>query len=602
MKQVAEQRHHRSRPCCCLDWKIQQRATLGSPVGLILWIAGTLFLVAAQSTTVRAEGGNLSEPADTSSPQATLRSFLDSGNELYQKFQQDRYAERNSIEIRALAHRMLDCLDVSELPEFSREDYTSEAAVCLKEILDRIPLPPYSLVPDTKQVESAGDPQKFSRWKIPGSRLTIGRVEEGPRRHEYLFTSGTVERVIEYYEDLKSLPYRITGPDTSPGFYRWYMSAPKSPLIAALVARLPDSAKEPFLGLTAWKWPGLILALVLACVLMVGLYWLQKKSVQRARGKHWVRYGLTIVYPVAAMLIPLAFGYVAKEFISIRGTPLYLLTFCANVTALLAAQVVVFGTSNRVAEAMIASPQIHPGGLDAQLIRVVSKLLSLLVAVILFLVGGQYLGIHLTTLLASAGVGGFAVALAAQDTLKNLFGTLMLMTDKPFRIGERIVFKTYDGVVEDIGLRSTRIRLLTGHQVTIPNDELARIDIENVGRRPHIRRVANLHLPLNTPREKIEQAVAIIRTALQEHEGMPPEYPPRVYFNEFNRESFNIRMIYWYSPPNYWDFIAFGEQLNVEICRAFEAEGICFSLPLRITPTSLESQEKPFEVQVMENQ
>jgi MscS family membrane protein len=439
----------------------------------------------------------------------------------------------------------------------------------------------------------------ISQWKIPRSRLTIGRVAEGPRRHEYLFTSGTVGRVIEYYQDIKSLPYRSTGPDTSPGFYRWYMSAPKSPRIAKFVARLPEWTKERFLGLTAWKWPGLILALMLACILMVGRYWMQNKSVQRVRGKHVFRYCLTIVYPFIVMLVPLAFAHVVKELISIRGTPLYLLTFCANVTSLLAAQVVVFGASNRAAETIIALPQIRPSGLDAQLIRIVSKLLGLLIAVILFLVVGQYLGIHLTTLLASAGVGGFAIALAAQDTLKTLFGTLMLMTDKPFRVGERIVFKTYDGVVEDIGLRSTRIRLLTGHQVTIPNDELGRSDIENIGRRPHIRRIADLHIPLDTPGEKIEQAVAIIRTALQDHEGMTTEYPPRVYFNEFNEESFNIRMIYWYSPPNYWDFLAFSERLNIEIYRAFEAAEICFSLPLRITPTSHASKEKPLAVQVM---
>ncbi|MEO2046571.1 MAG: mechanosensitive ion channel domain-containing protein [Pirellulales bacterium] len=296
-----------------------------------------------------------------------------------------------------------------------------------------------------------------------------------------------------------------------------------------------------------------------------------KKTVQQIRGKHVFRYCLTIVYPLAAMLVPLAFAYVAKELISIRGTPLYLLTFCANVTALLAAQVVVFGASIRDAEAIIALPQIRPSGLDAQLIRIVSKLLGLLIAVILFLVVGQYLGINLTTLLASAGVGGFALALAAQDTLKTLFGTLMLMADKPFRVGERIVFKTYDGVVEDIG------------------------------RRPHIRRVADLHLPLDTPQDKIEQAVAIIRIALQDHEGMTPDYPPRVYFNEFNEESFNIRMFYWYSPPNYWEFLAFSERLNMEIYRAFEAAEICFSLPLRITPTSLASKEKPLVVQVTDS-
>ncbi len=197
-----------------------------------------------------------------------------------------------------------------------------------------------------------------------------------------------------------------------------------------------------------------------------------------------------------------------------------------------------FALANRIAEILITAPHIHREGLDAQLIRIVCKIFGLAIAVVIFLLGGQYLGIPFTTLLASAGVGGFAVALAEQDTLKTVFGTLMLMGDKPFRSGDRIVFGKYDGIVEEIGLRSTRIHLLTGHQATIPNDELARCDIENIGRRPHLRRLADVKLPLETPRQKIREAVEIIRTALKDHEGMDPDRPPRVFFNEFNEDSF----------------------------------------------------------------
>ena len=101
---------------------------------------------------------------------------------------------------------------------------------------------------------------------------------------------------------------------------------------------------------------------------------------------------------------------------------------------------------------------------------------SIVAAVIVFLEGGKYLGIPLTTLLASAGVGGVAVALAAQDSLKNFFGTMMIILDKPYRLDERIVIKGYDGFVEEIGLRSTKLRLLNGHQATIPNeDQLLRL-------------------------------------------------------------------------------------------------------------------------------
>jgi MscS family membrane protein len=175
----------------------------------------------------------------------------------------------------------------------------------------------------------------------------------------------------------------------------------------------------------------------------------------------------------------------------------------------------------------------------------------------------------------------------------------MILLDKPYRVGERIIVGTYDGIVEEIGLRSTKLRLLTGHMATIPNEEMAKTRIENVGRRQHIRRIADIHIPLDTPREMVEKAIEIIRAALDNHEGIHPDFPPRIFFNEFNPDSFNIRVIYWYHPPNYWDFLAFSEKLNLMIFRAFEDQGIAFSLPARVTYTSPTSEQLPLELKLV---
>lgn len=215
-----------------------------------------------------------------------------------------------------------------------------------------------------------------------------------------------------------------------------------------------------------------------------------------------------------------------------------------------------------------------------QPVRTIFKIVIVLVAALLWL---DNIGYDVSTLLAGLGVGGIAVALAAQDTLKNFLGSLMIFLDKPYAVGERIVVQGHDGVVEEIGLRSTKMRLLTGHQTTIPNDEMARIDIENIGRRPHIRRLTNISLRYDTPLEKIRKAVKIIDDILENHEGMDPEFPPRVYFNEFNRDSLNIIMLYWYHPPAYWDFLAFNQRVNTQIMQEFEKEGIQFAFPTTTT-------------------
>ncbi len=190
-------------------------------------------------------------------------------------------------------------------------------------------------------------------------------------------------------------------------------------------------------------------------------------------------------------------------------------------------------------------------------------------------------GIEIGPLLASLGIGGLAVALAAKDSIANFFGTLTILFDKPFQVGERIVIDSYDGVVEEVGFRSTRIRLLTGALVTIPNEKVVNSGLENIGKRPNIRWLTNIGITYDTPPEKIEKAVAIIREIIADHEGMHPDFPPRTYFNGFNDWSLNIMVLIWYHPPNYWDFQEWVQRTCLEITRRFAAEGIDFAFPTR---------------------
>ena len=574
----------------------RQRSTLP-------WLLWGFLLACVSALSDGAHAASTSEysAADTSSPRATLRSFIDGCNELHQIIETEKFLDRTDARHRPLALHILDCINTSELPAFAREERAAEVAVCIKEILDRHNLPAWDEIPDSAAIEAAGGFEKLSRWRIPGTRITIARVDEGAQKHEYLFSSGTTSRAIQYFHDVEARPYRTTGPTTSPGLRRWYMSAPGHPFVASIVNRLPERVRfRQTFGLTNWKWPGLLLDLVLGIVLMLLLFRVYFHWMPRLRGKRPILSCLLLVFPVGAFFVPFIVEHVAHRYLSVRGNPLYFVGFFGNAIATFIAMVVAFLACTTIAETIIASPRVNSRGLNAQLIRIASKMVAVALAVGIFLFGGQYLGINVGTLLASAGIGGIALALGAQDTLKTLFGTVMLMADKPFRVGERIVFKGYDGVVEDIGLRSTRIRLLTNNQVSVPNDELARSDIENVGRRNCIRRVTDFHIPLNTPCEKTEMAVAIIRKELEAHEGMHPDYPPRVFFLDFHPDAFVIRVFYWFHPPDYWDFLAFGEKFNFAVCRAFDEHGIQFALPQRITPTTLESDPSPVEVRMVE--
>ena len=218
--------------------------------------------------------------------------------------------------------------------------------------------------------------------------------------------------------------------------------------------------------------------------------------------------------------------------------------------------------------------------LDEMLLPIVRKSLRITIVILVLVQIAQILSDKpITSIIAGLGIGGLAIALAAQDSLKNFFGSIVLFVDKPFEVGERVVIDGHDGPIEEVGLRSTKIRTLDGHLVTVPNGELANKTIQNVGRRPYIRRLVNLTITYDTPPEKIDRAIEIVKELLDHHEGTHEDLPPRVYFNDLNADSLNILVIYWYHPPNYWDYMAFTERFNKEVFRRFNDEGIDFAFP-----------------------
>ena len=220
--------------------------------------------------------------------------------------------------------------------------------------------------------------------------------------------------------------------------------------------------------------------------------------------------------------------------------------------------------------------------IDDMLVPIVGKTIRLFIVVIGGIIVVQNLtGLKIGPLLASLGIGGLAVALAAKDSIANFFGTLTILFDKPFQVGQRITIDQYDGIVENVGFRSTRIRTLAGHLVTIPNEKLVNSSLENIGERPYIRWLTNIGITYDTPPDKVEKAVQILEKTLENHEGMKEDFPPRVFFNGFNDWSLNILVIAWYHPPDYWTFQAWLQKTCLEIMRGFEAEDIDFAFPSR---------------------
>lgn len=158
--------------------------------------------------------------------------------------------------------------------------------------------------------------------------------------------------------------------------------------------------------------------------------------------------------------------------------------------------------------------------LDDMLVPVVRKSLRITIAIIAtLLIAENILGANVKSILLSAGVGGIAIALAAKDTIANFFGSITIFADCPFQIGELVKIGEYRGPVEEVGLRSTRIRTLQGHLVTIPNSVITNSTVENIGKRPFIRRRSNITITYDSGHTKAKKAVEIIKEVLARRAG-----------------------------------------------------------------------------------
>ena len=218
----------------------------------------------------------------------------------------------------------------------------------------------------------------------------------------------------------------------------------------------------------------------------------------------------------------------------------------------------------------------HDTVLDHQLFPIIRKALKVFTIIIAILVTSQNMGMNVTGLLASLSIGGLAVGLAAQDTLSNLFGAVAIFADRPFRIGDRIQVDKIDGTVETIGLRSTRVRNLDGHLVTIPNRNMANANIVNVSNRPNIKTVMNIGLTYDTPAAKVERAVKLLENIFRSH---PKTADLVIGFDKFEPSSLNIQLVHWWDSTDFKEYLAGIQSLNLELKRQFDAEGINFAFP-----------------------
>jgi MscS family membrane protein len=429
----------------------------------------------------------LLSPAETSSPRSTLEGFranvTRASSLLMQAYRQNvsepgllpGAAVKEKVgEAEVLLARAARALDLRNVPPIELEHHRLEASLLLKEILDRLPMPDPVSIPGDEEVAKGPVPG----WSLPGTEIRIVRISEGVQAGEYLFSGETVRRLDEFYRLIRNQP---SADSSSEDIYDFFSQSPGyllPPKWYGLIEALPSSLRTLVWGQTIWQWIALVLTLGVAILGILGFRRLLRfgETTSNTSGALLASMVMPATVAVAALFVV----YMADYQINLTGLVNNIIEEIGEAIAYLAAMWGILRFSNALAGELTFS---RSESIDAHLARAAVRIAGIATALALLIYGASYLGIPLAGLLAGLGVGGLAVALAAKPTLENFIGGLILYADRPVRVGDLCRVGDLEGRVQEIGLRSTRIRGLNRSLITIPNATFVNMNIINLTNR-----------------------------------------------------------------------------------------------------------------------
>ena len=364
------------------------------------------------------------------------------------------------------------------------------------------------------------------------------------------------------------------------------MAAEVGPLPAMLkeaiavegAGQLPTILNEG-LSMGIWQWLGLFTLALLSVLADKSVSWLSSKWLVRWQQQHPDYQSLE-----TNLLRPL--GLLAMALIWVFGLKLLplpdgvsgVLTVAANLFMSLAMVWTAFRMVTVLNVIMTNKAAETPHKFDDLMVPMVSKSLKLFVVVVGLIFVANNLNIDVTSLLAGLGLGGLAFALAAKDLLGNFFGSLTVVLDRPFHIGDWVVIDDVEGSVEEVGFRSSRIRTFYDSVITLPNALLTTSKIDNMGARHYRRMSTTLSLTYETSPEKIDAFCEGVRTLVQMHPYMRKD-AYHVYFNGYSEASLDVLVYVFWQTPDWATELRERHRFLLDILRLAKQLGVEFAYP-----------------------
>ena len=507
--------------------------------------------------------------ADTSSPRDTLRTYLRDITKALDAWQGDK---PRADMLRPLL-RAADTIDFGEVRAVDRLANMTIKMILLKEILDRVELPPFEDIPDDEEVAEQG----IVRWTIPHTKIEIARISEGPHAGEFLFTKETVENLNSYYALAKDLPYKK---GAYVGLYDEILYSPGAWLPRDIANNFPDWANTIVLGQGVWQWISVFLLFIISAVLIRFFYrqgarWDEKHETSRPS----VRFGVPLAL-LGSFFIAHLVGLASFSAIGLFETPYTVVSYIALVVKVGSLAWFVLVVAGRLADgfAFSQAESAEKRRVDAALLRIVFRLVSIVILAYIGIYTAETAGIPIAPLVAGLGVGGLAIALAIRPTLENIIGGLTLFADRPVRVGDFCRYGDEIGTVEQIGLRSTRIRSLERTIVTVPNAEFSQMKLDNFAARDQRLLKTVLGLRYETTPEQLRYVLAELRKMLLGHPMVTPA-PARVRFVGYGAYSLDLEIFAYLRCQDQDTFLAIQEDIFLRIADIVKEGGAGFAFP-----------------------
>ncbi len=502
-----------------------------------------------QAAPVQAKQAEATVPQELQSPRATMATFIHAMNDI-KRGRTERIEEA------------LRTLDLSEVNPLVRRERGSDLAWMLLEILDKTRRIDLERIPNHRE----GKPWVFERYGSGAVR--ISRSEDG----RWLFDRETVAALPAILDEVVQRKRKVEGLEND----QWL------PFHIRLQAQLPAWMRDRTLILQNWQWLGLLLIIAVGVVVDR-----LARFVARLGMRRWLHHFPQIekrideadqrLRPVGLMLMALVW-WLGILLLGLPEPILLVLLVTVKLLASLAAVWTAWRLVDVISALLAEKAELTDSRVDDVLVPMVRRTLKIFIAVggIIFI--ADNLNIDVTGLLAGLGLGGLAFALAAKDLVQNFFGSVTVLMDRTFTVGDWIIVDDIEGTVEHMGFRSTRIRTFYNSLVTVPNSRFITAEVDNMGARRYRRYKQKFGLTYDTPPEKIEAFCEGLREIVRQHPYMRKDYF-QIWFNDLGASALEILIYVFWETPDWTTELRERHRFLLDAMRLADALGVEFAFP-----------------------